>query len=350
MNFISLTDMWNQIKKDLIGKDSYRGVTFSYTWLANQVGHFSLGFIPTFLIYEALLKWYNIDNPAMVAPGIITCSWLAFEIYNFLGPLLLKGNLNSDSDLFELNGSKYVFAPEWWNIASDTLTDVLFFALGATVCKLIIGNTFETQLLCLFLVCSVCYFGEFWYKTKMYQQYALYPLQIRLSQWENNITESNKQLVQEYMSKIDENKHLLLFGSKNTGKTNLGIGIANELSIKHRACTYTTAMKLISMFHENERDQRNNDLWTWHDSELLVIDDLNPGKPIKEDLITPIKLLEYIDAQAHTETNRNRHILKNKSVIWILGDQEQDQHLQSNWQSMLNSIGIKNENIWSINL
>ena len=40
----------NQLKLDLIGKDSHRGVTLTYSWLANQFGHFSLGFIPTYLL------------------------------------------------------------------------------------------------------------------------------------------------------------------------------------------------------------------------------------------------------------------------------------------------------------
>ncbi len=35
---ISLKDVLHQLKKDFIGKDSYRGVTLTYSWLANQFG------------------------------------------------------------------------------------------------------------------------------------------------------------------------------------------------------------------------------------------------------------------------------------------------------------------------
>ncbi len=48
---ISFKRILKQLKADLIGKDSYRGVTLTYAWLANQFGHISLGFIPTFLVY-----------------------------------------------------------------------------------------------------------------------------------------------------------------------------------------------------------------------------------------------------------------------------------------------------------
>ncbi len=52
MKAISSKHVLKQLKDDLIGKDSYRGVTLTYTWLANQFGHFSLGFIPTCFIWR----------------------------------------------------------------------------------------------------------------------------------------------------------------------------------------------------------------------------------------------------------------------------------------------------------
>lgn len=50
-NVISLKHVLQQLKADLIGKDSYRGVTLTYSWLPNQFGHISLGFIPTVILF-----------------------------------------------------------------------------------------------------------------------------------------------------------------------------------------------------------------------------------------------------------------------------------------------------------
>jgi|GEM_PF-6513658 len=41
----TLKDILSQLKADLIGKDSYRGVTLSYSWLANLLGAFSAGYM-----------------------------------------------------------------------------------------------------------------------------------------------------------------------------------------------------------------------------------------------------------------------------------------------------------------
>lgn len=83
-------DIRNQLKADLIGKDSYRGVTLTYTWLANQFGHISLGFIPTFILYLLLSKNYEDGKASLLAAAIISAAWFIFETFNFLGPLLLS--------------------------------------------------------------------------------------------------------------------------------------------------------------------------------------------------------------------------------------------------------------------
>ena len=86
-------DIRNQLKADLIGKDSYRGVTLTYTWLANQFGHISLGFIPTFILYIILSRYYNEDSASFWAAVYISAAWFIFETFNFLGPLLLSNPL-----------------------------------------------------------------------------------------------------------------------------------------------------------------------------------------------------------------------------------------------------------------
>lgn len=82
-NTITLKKILQQLKADLIGKDSYRGITLTYAWLANQFSHIALGFIPSFLLFF----FFNFD--AILASIYVSLFWLGFEILNFLVPLLL---------------------------------------------------------------------------------------------------------------------------------------------------------------------------------------------------------------------------------------------------------------------
>jgi hypothetical protein len=45
---ISFKRILKQLQADLIGKDSYRGVTLTYAWLANSLGTFHWDLHPLF--------------------------------------------------------------------------------------------------------------------------------------------------------------------------------------------------------------------------------------------------------------------------------------------------------------
>ena len=119
-NSISTKRILQQLKADLIGKDSHRGVTLTYAWLANQFGHISLGFIPSFLLH------FFFNLAALKAVLYVSLFWFLFELYNFLGPLLSKRGSNSDM-LFMPKKDKYIFKPKWIIIVFDTLEDLCFF-------------------------------------------------------------------------------------------------------------------------------------------------------------------------------------------------------------------------------
>lgn len=331
MHHIALSNVLKQLKADLIGKDSFRGVTLTYTWLANQFGHFSLGFIPTMLIPNH-------------SPWIVALFWTGFEVYNFLGPLLIRKQTKSKT-VYVPSKKRYIFPPTWGNIAFDTFTDLCFFWLGAFCASLLLGG--QPILILSIILITLIYPIAYWYPTKMYQQQACYPTQFRLSQWNLSITDADKEKVNFFLKDTINpdtivGKHLFIFGGKGSGKTALGIGIATEAAIKHKACYYTTAMKLYNLFSVPDEEilQEGASIWTWRTTSLLVIDDINPGHPITQDIVSASQFLSY----ATHETNRRA--LKNKNVIWILGNRAN----YGEWRRMLGAIGVKEENITAIDL
>jgi len=328
MKYISFKRILKQLKADLIGKDSHRGVTLTCSWLANQFGHFSLGFIPSFLVF------YFIKENALWSSCIVSIFWTAFELYNFLGPLV--GNRN-----------KYVFNPKWLNVAFDTFTDLCFFWLGAFSFSLLVDYRPLTLSIELLLIAITIYSSKYWFLTKMYQFYACYPFQFRLSQWAFQITDNDKERVANFMNSESNSNHLFIFGPQKSGKTSLGIGIVNELSIQHQTCLYTSATKLFSSFYEEEPSSENSyTIWSWREANFLVIDDINAGGYI-EDLVSPKQFLKYIDANLEI----NRALIKNKNIIWILGNENTKEFsFQNSWVAMLKEIGVDSKKITSLNL
>jgi len=336
---LSFSSIGKQLKADLIGKDSYRGVTLTYSWLANQFGHFSLGFIP------AIILRHLINCTEIVAAVTIWLTWFIFELWNFLGPLLLKRRSNCGKLFIPRKKKyKYTFQPPWGNIAFDTCTDLCFFLTGvvSAVLYLRVIDLRSTMLtiillgLCFLVVIILSYC---WFLIKMYIQGAQYPFQWRLSQWNFDISEDDKQTVNEFLKNKDLRKHLLVFGKIGSGKTSISVGIGTEMSIKHYTCIYATAIKIFSMFCERDKRETSS-LWTWQNADVLIIDDINPDE---EDFITPKAFLKYLD-----KNKANRRIIRDKKVIWVLGNKDKEKSYDEKWKNMLQEIGVSKENIVSI--
>lgn len=345
MKFINRKAVITQLRADLIGKDSYRGVTLTYSWLANQFGHFSLGFIPTILVYHLLRSYPSVNYPELWASFGVWSMWILFETYNFLGPLLLKVSTKRRA----LNKGDYTFSPAWANVAFDTATDLAYFGIGALAASLVCK--FHPGMLAgsLALIVLVAYPAYYWYTTKMCLQNAEYPFQLRLSQWNQNIGEENRQAVLDFLENDGQGKHMLLFGSRGSGKTMLSVGIATEASIKKGCCSYVTAVKLLSLFFEKEVSTQDlNRLWSWRDCNLLVIDDINPGKPVKGDIITTNLFYELLN-NVDCGPDNLRHI-RDKNIIWVMGSDDPTSLLEQKWEALLEQIGIQRSNIVTINL
>ncbi len=81
-----------------------------------------------------------------------------------------------------------------------------------------------------------------------------------------------------------------------------------------------------------------------------MIDDINPSEPIQDELISPDKLLSFIDTLT-PENKKNRSKLKNKNIIWVLGNHlPLDSAYKDSWKKMLLEIGIQENKISTINL
>lgn len=346
MNFITRKTILEQLKKDLIGKDSYRGVTLTYSWLANQFGHFSLGFIPTIIVFSFIKNKNGIHYPELWASFGVWSAWILFELYNFLGPLLLK----LPSKRKALSNINYTFTPPWRNVAFDTITDLTYFGMGALTGSLFCVYQHGMLIGAVVLLIAVAYPAYYWYTTKMYIQNAEYPFQLRLSQWSKTILDDNKRAVLDFLDNTAHGKHMLVFGSKGSGKTTLSVGIATESSIRNGCCSYITAVKLLGRFFDksDDADEKFNTLWSWRNCNLLVIDDINPGKPVKGDIITTNLFYELLN-NVDCGPDNIKHI-REKNIIWVMGSDDPTNMLEAKWQDLLLQIGIERSNIITVNL
>lgn len=333
---ISSAIVFRQLLADLTGKDAYRGITFTYSWMANQFGHFSLGFFLSLCLSYVFQHHFQISTPSLWSAIFSSLFWLMFEIANFLVPLLVYRKSS-------INNTSLPFHPPWFNIAFDTFTDCCFFTIGGFVAGIYLEVNWLSCIILVILVLLVIYPTHYWYLTKMYVQNAHYPFQMRFSQWGGNLNNADKETVIHFLRQPTTGKHLFIFGGRNTGKTSLAVGIATEFSNKHKTCCYSTAIKIFNLFSipEHELKEDKDILWTIRSSELLVIDDINPSDESAQKLITPAVFLQMMAPTEEKKIENQRVFCKNNSV-WVLGmDWDNRQH----WVDMLVNMGVNQQNI-----
>ncbi|MCF8339825.1 MAG: hypothetical protein K9I82_02535 [Chitinophagaceae bacterium] len=334
--------IFRQILNDLSGKDAYQGITLTYTWMANQFGHLSLGFFLTLILNFVFENVYKIPEPSLIGAICSTIFWIIFEMFNFLFPLLLSRNSAKN------NKKQYPFQPPWLNIAFDTFTDICFFGIGSCIAGLYLHTHLALLISLVALLFIALYPTYYWYLSKMYLQNAKFPFQFRLSQWMGSITNNDRKKLYQFLHQSSNGNHLFILGARKTGKTSLAVGLSSEFSITNKACYYVTAMKLFNILDvsEAELNEDKNQIWNFRNSNILVIDDINPSLEDCPKLVTPTLFYTMLCSNENTRLE-NEKLLIDKNTIWVLG--KDFENLKS-WMQMLEQFGVKRDNIFSINL
>jgi hypothetical protein len=346
MKNIPIKVIIHQLKQDLIGKDAFRGITLSYAWLANQFGHIGLGFIPAAIWYAVQYNRESGNKGIWGPSALVLAVWVLFEFKNFSMSVLIR---KKDS-VIKKRARKAFYDPRKWHFKSDLFTDLCFFALGAISARMLLSFDLYTVLACLVLIPVLYYESRYWYLSKIYLQRALYPFQYRLSQWDRYMSVKNRKAVNLFMDSPFSGTHLLVLGEDDDDKIHLCVGIGSEVSYQLKKCRYLTAMKAFECFYRYEAEDSpdaNHKYWNWEESELVIIDDINPSHANIKEVITPDEFYEKIIARYGEE---NKKLLREKKVIWMLGNEEPDGHVQRSWEAMLVKTGVERDNIIIIDL
>lgn len=332
---------------DLFGtKDVQDAITATYVWMADQIGHLTLGFVPT-----VLLCW--IANLIWSCLGWSETSGWRYPVFMVLAAAVIGVWASKErTDLQDTSGrTTGVFPPDSGDVAWNVKTALLFFGIGdllGLAAFLWWALVPIVLVLSLWPALAVLFW---WLRRKLAFQQAALPYLFRLANFASKLDAELIQAVSDIANLKDRRtnffavligrdplphteprlRHLLISGPLGAGKTSLCVGMGTEFAFALGKGRYLSATKLVELVvgDDDEAGDRSYEdglvLWNWRACDLLIVDDVDAGvrAPAGQPALRSLHLIDparLVDALSDENGQSALRWLGPRRSVWVLGD------------------------------
>lgn len=317
---ISPGDIREQFKLDVFDKEVQSAATYSYLWIADQVGHIGLAVVLQMLAYNLHqlldyccdMSWISANwfSLLLVASVVAVWEWLAY-----------RQSANLATGRFPLNKK---------GLRRNAVIATLYMWFGVVIgFGFHLGPLAGTAILIGILAVALIPI-PWWMRQKMTWQKAALPYLSRLASVRQTITQDDAKKVLEVLKggapPKSSPRQIIIFGSIGSGRTSLAAGIGTEFAFAGNKVRYLSLDKFVELVGEsaNYPGPRNVGYWPWVNAQVLVIDDvsvaLEPMQKVDID-VDQVTLFRRI-MQGNGESGWG--CLKDRHSIWVVGDVEED--------------------------
>jgi hypothetical protein len=309
---ISGSMIFHQVSHDLFGsKDAQDASTLTYTWVADQFGHVTLGFIVTLLLCAVLsVKW----SPVLVVV------WAAILVAVLI---TVKEAYDYFCELKQRNGT-FPFPFDRADVLLNCATSCIYTWIGALLAVIAVRFPIWSLIAAPGLVVASLPIAAYWLRRKVALQQSDVPFLYRLANFPQNFERSDGPRIITSLYTRPEPQHVVLTGPLNSGKTSLAVGTATEFGYRVGLCRYISLVKLAQTGQGTDerrglhRDttvfQDGRTIWPLDIAELLVVDDADGGIPTLE--MDPDKIKETLVRRLGKEF---LSLMKKRRTLWVAG-------------------------------
>jgi hypothetical protein len=342
---VSLRDIWDQAVRDWTDKEVQRTYTTTYIWMTNQLGHFTLGFLVTFVFgWVAVLFGGPIPRDQfvrgwmLVLPAAQLVIWTGKELWDYH-----NAKKDADGTAFPLDG---------WAVILNVVTAIWFILCGIVVAYL--------SFISLYAALAAFYAGLvlsllpawYWLSHKLCFQKAALPYLSRLADFKggsfapplDGSPPKDVEKIVGFLFSQNRFRHLFIFGKAGTGRTTLAVAVATERTFAVRSARYmswskfvedaqkkiaedvqkadhaqkkvvTDAQKEVVEGAQKKREPPMQDgrlVWLWEESDIVVLDDVvkvvgAESTPV-DDIVKDLDRMPQVRKQ-----------LAARQTVWVLG-------------------------------
>jgi hypothetical protein len=320
---LTASDILRQFWADVYGKEVQTAATYSYTWLADQVGHICIGIIVNFaatavggliIVQLGLAPKFHYDTG--ILPGLIlTVAAVAYWEWR-----TYRSSIEEATGAFPIDSAL---------LRDNATTAATYMALGA-----ILGFAFHLPLEPALLVSAAVAVGVIalaprWLRQKIIWQKAAIPFLFRLADAAPNIRGEDAKTLQSLIDNgappVADPCQIIIGGPIGSGRTSMAAGIGTEFAFKQGKVRYLSFDCLLE-FAASATDGAFPDdpgpttisYWPWSQAQVVIIDGVGPfvasSEPRREANI------ERFKAMLQSELGTVAGVLKRCHTVWVVGD------------------------------
>jgi len=316
---ITYGELLKQFKADVYGKEVQSAATYSYMWMADQMGHVCVGILVNLITtFGARYVWHLFgrqkyaEGAGLLAAIAIVAAWEASTYFS---------SERSTTGLFPL-GRKL--------LRDNAIIATLYMSLGAVV-----GFGFHIGIpwgdIIVLVICTVLaiWLAPKWLRQKIIWQKAALPYLSRLADIEPTM---GKDAAKTLQALIDEGAppaakacQIIIGGPVGSGRTQLAAGIGTEFAFKKVKTRYVSIQSLLEFASTAQPPKFPDDpgpvninYWPWCEAQVIIIDDIGP-------LIAPQRdqqeaILEHFRGILNQELKPIAGVLAKCHTVWVIGD------------------------------
>jgi len=328
---ITVWDLLGQFKKDVYGKEVQTTSPYSYTWIADQVGHVCLGILINFGLTLAAfyaLRFFGKDTSGGVFFDKDT-SWDAI-----VG--LLAGSILVSLYEFLTYRSAVKEATPLFPLDKECLRDNAAIAATYMILGCGVGFAFhQTALvgvvLFLLLLLLAILIAPEWLRQKIIWQKAGLPYLFRLADAQLSMS---REAAKQIQTLIDQGaprnpdllpRQVIVGGPIGSGRTTIAAGIGTEFAFNKTKVRYLSfdtllecASRSSSSHFEDDPGPANINYWPWSEAQVLIIDDIGPLISAREQQQRAD--LEKFQKAVHHDLATIKSVLARRHTVWVIGD------------------------------
>ena len=330
-----------QFWRDIFGKEVQSAATYSYLWMADQMGHVAIGILLQFVLAYLLLVAGNEFGIGFLANY---AGWVAV-----IGITAVVGFWEYRA--FTVSKDKAGETSGYFPLDQELLKKNAVIATGYMVFGVIVGFGLfmgapygPVLFVVMVVVAILC--APFWLRQKITWQKASMPYLSRLADMQFETQDPGeiehlKKVSARIQDMIDRGPaatgpgQIVLAGPVGSGRTPLAAGIGTEYCFKDHKVRYLPFNSLLEI--ADQRSDRpdaklppigswgpkNIFYWPWFEAEVLIIDDISPiiGAAMRDND-------SAFEAILNTGLAPIRELLSDRVTVWVFGEDSDDLKLK----------------------